>query len=80
MGACHMTRATETTERLQCNALVYKRDTYRVSRISPSGFKMHYNRCQCARFATCAEGLCRQHASVPGGVMLWSKKDHANAR
>jgi len=45
----------------QCNALIYKRDCYRVSR--GHGFKLHYAREQCSRKATAGD-LCKQHAAV----------------
>lgn len=47
----------------QCAALVYKRDTYRVARGTKSGFRMHYNKCQCQRAAV-EKDLCRQHWKI----------------
>lgn len=65
----------ETTP-ARCRAQVEKRDTYRVNRGSPSGFKMHYNRCQCSRPAT--RGMfCTQHAKVTDGRFV---AEYANAR
>lgn len=47
----------------RCEAVIYKRDTYRVARGAPGGFKMHYDRCQCTRAAV-KGGLCWQHAKA----------------
>lgn len=46
-----------------CDAVVYERDTYRVSRGSKSGFAMHYTKRPCKRLAV-DDGLCRVHAKV----------------
>lgn len=63
------------SERLKCDAVVWKRDTYRVNRDGTKRkFKMHYSRCRCSRWAV--EGpLCRQHANMIGVVMLWTRRD-----
>lgn len=52
----------------QCEAIVEKRDTYRVRR-GFSGFRMHYNRVRCSRPAKVG-GLCAQHAKVAEGRYL----------
>jgi hypothetical protein len=44
--------------RAPCEAVVYKRDTYRISR--GRGFRMHYTRGRCSR-AAATDGLCTQH-------------------
>lgn len=44
----------------RCCALVWKRDTYRRTGRGPSGFEMHYNKCQCERAAK-FDGRCWQH-------------------
>lgn len=49
------------TER--CKAVVWKRDTYRRTGRGPTGFEMHYSRCQCQRQAH-KDGLCWQHARM----------------
>ncbi|MBP30407.1 hypothetical protein [Methylobacterium sp.] len=54
---------TPETTAERCQAEVLRRDTYRVSRGTRSGFRMHYERCQCSRQAV-EDGLCRQHAEV----------------
>jgi hypothetical protein len=56
----------------RCEAAVYKRDTYRYTGRTKSGFEMHYNRCRCSRMAT-INGFCRQHAAVAGYVETWEK-------
>lgn len=56
----------------RCEAVVYKRDTYRVSRGTKSGFAMHYNRERCSRAAKC-DGLCTQHSKQLGYVPRVSK-------
>lgn len=59
-------------ERIRCDAVVWRRDTYRVSRDGTGRkFRMHYTRTQCRRWAACGD-LCRQHAEMPG-VPLWTK-------
>jgi len=52
------------SDKKQCNAAVYKRDTYRVARGTKSGFKMHYDRKQCSRAALDGCEFCRQHQSA----------------
>lgn len=48
----------------QCQAEVYRKDTYRVSRRGDGRhFRMHYSRGQCARKAK-RGGLCEQHAKM----------------
>ena len=47
----------------RCQAQVWKRDTYRRTGRTKSGFEMHYNRCQCVRKAK-TDGLCAQHAKL----------------
>jgi len=44
----------------RCQALVYKRDTYRRTGRGKSGFSMHYTKCQCERPAK-FDGRCWQH-------------------
>ena len=44
-----------------CKAVVWKRDTYRRTGRSRSGFEMHYTRCQCSRHANVLTGYCGQH-------------------
>lgn len=51
----------------RCQARVLKRDTYRVARGTKSGFRMHYNECQCARAATQGP-FCAQHSKQIGGA------------
>jgi hypothetical protein len=55
----------------QCEAVVYKRDTYRYTGRTKSRFQMHYTRAQCSRAAV-TNGLCRQHAAKlnPARVQL----------
>lgn len=43
----------------QCQAVVYRRDTYRYTG-GPKQFAMHYTRSQCRRHAK-DDGLCWQH-------------------
>lgn len=49
----------------RCSAAIYKRDTYRYTGRSKSGFEMHYNRQQCSRKAT-KDGRCWQHPEDAG--------------
>ena len=44
----------------QCKEMVYRRDTYRRTGRTPSGFEMHYDRGQCTRPAG-PDGYCYQH-------------------
>ena len=48
-------------EPIKCKAMVYVRDTYRVSR--GSGARVHYEHRRCKRDA-CEDGLCRQHKKM----------------
>lgn len=48
----------------RCRAVVYKRDCYRVARGSPSGFRMHYTKCQCTRRPVVGLLVCAQHAAT----------------
>ena len=55
-------------ERQRCQAAIYKRDTWRVSRRGDGRhFRMHYEKHQCSRAAV-EDGLCRQHI-VKGGFI-----------
>ena len=47
-----------------CKAVVWKRDTYRRTGRTRSGFEMHYTRCQCSRRATGLTGYCGQHFKI----------------
>ena len=62
--------------RERCAAAVWRRDTYRYTGRSKSGFTMHYNRGQCARFSVNGE-FCRQHAKkhkeAPGCVSYYDR-------
>lgn len=55
---------------MQCDAAVYRRDTYRYSGRGGSGFEMHYEQGQCKRAASVGP-LCWQHAERPS-VLRWS--------
>lgn len=55
----------------QCDAIVWRRDTYRYTGGTPSGFAMHYAKGQCERRAV-EDGLCRQHAKKSAYVRRWS--------
>lgn len=57
--------------KLQCDAVVWRKDTYRVAR--GRGFRMHYERGQCSRRATHGD-LCRQHAKLTGHVPRWTAR------
>lgn len=50
------------TPRKGCEAAVYHRDTYRVAH-SKSGFRMHYDKKRCQRWAV-KDGLCKQHLAA----------------
>jgi hypothetical protein len=65
-----MTDSQTTPQRRRCVAVVLKRDTLRYTGRSKSGFEMHYTKTQCARAATCANTLCRQHAAIPNQRIL----------
>jgi len=72
------------TDKQQCNAAVYKRDTYRVARGTKSGFRMHYDRKQCSRAALDGCEFCRQHRAIDEryngwGVELWARPTPGDA-
>lgn len=54
----------------RCNAVVWKRDTYRRTGRGPTGFEMHYTQCQCKRPARNGD-LCAQHARMTN-VSRWA--------
>lgn len=68
------------TERVRCNAVVWRRDTYRVKRGAKSGFAMHYDRSRCRRAAQPGSDLCAQHRAMVGGVMLWERRGPAEGQ
>ena len=45
---------------MKCNAVIYKRDTYRYTGRGRNGFEMHYTRLRCSRKASHGE-WCWQH-------------------
>lgn len=45
----------------RCQAVVYRRDTYRYAGRTPSGFEMHYTEDQCRLPAIGDTGRCRHH-------------------
>jgi hypothetical protein len=47
----------------RCNAVVWRRDTYRRTGRGKSRFRMHYTKGQCKRAVSCGD-LCRQHAKL----------------
>ena len=51
---------------MQCEAVVYRRDTYRYTGRRKGGFSMHYTRSRCRRNAV-EDGLCKQHAKMNYG-------------
>jgi hypothetical protein len=55
------------SEQQRCEAVVWKRDTYRYVG-GRHRFKLHYTKSQCSRRATCPDGLCRQHAKRPNPI------------
>lgn len=56
----------------RCQALVYRRDTYRYSGRGPSGFTMHYTKCQCKRHAV--DGTwCFEHADGSYSKCEWAE-------
>ena len=64
-----------TERRRRCQAVVYKRDCYRVDSRAPGGFSMHYNREQCKRPSLPSTNVitlfCWQHskiANTPGAA------------
>lgn len=65
-------------DRLRCNAVVWRRDTYRVARGTKSGFAMHYDRSQCRRLATKGTQFCAQHEAMAGFVVLWELRATAD--
>lgn len=63
--------------RPRCQIAVYKRDTYRYTGRTKSGFRMHYNREQCARAAIEGRDCCAQHAAmIDGGRSLVRAQYH----
>jgi hypothetical protein len=48
----------------RCQALIFKRDTYRYTGCGKSGFEMHYSEEQCSRAAKVGD-LCKQHSFRP---------------
>ena len=48
----------------RCEAVIYKRDTYRRTGRTKSGFELHYTRQRCSRQAK-GDGLCAQHLKRP---------------
>lgn len=52
------------SERRRCVATVWKRDTHRYTGRGPSGFTMHYTRCQCRRAVNGAGRFCGQHQAM----------------
>jgi hypothetical protein len=46
---------------IQCAAWVWKRDTYRYTGGTPSGFTMHYKKTHCRRSTKRGFTLCWQH-------------------
>ena len=44
----------------RCKALIRKRDTYRYTGRTKSGFEMHYKEVQCEKIAV-NNGYCKQH-------------------
>lgn len=55
----------DSERKQRCQAAIYVRDTYRVSRRPGPQFRMHYEKKQCSR-AALAGGLCAQHAQMAG--------------
>lgn len=59
----------------QCQAVVYKRDTYRYTGRGRSGFELHYRRDRCARLAAIGD-WCRQHAAMDARGRWLAKWEH----
>jgi hypothetical protein len=49
------------TNRQQCAATVWRRDTYRRTGRGPTGFEMHYDKGRCRRWAKEGGDLCAHH-------------------
>lgn len=49
----------------RCQALIYKRDTYRRTGRGRSGFEMHYTKEQCSH-AAIENGRCGKHPACRG--------------
>lgn len=47
----------------KCRILVHRKDTYRRTGRTKSGFEMHYSKGQCAR-APKVDGMCLQHSRM----------------
>lgn len=45
-----------------CDAVVYKRDTYRRTGRGKHGFELHYRKQQCSRAAMAGGTKCWQHS------------------
>lgn len=56
-------------QRIRCIAVVWQRDTSRVSR-DKNRFRMNYSKKQCSRAAVGEAKLCRQHLTRPGTAIL----------
>lgn len=67
--------AAVSTDRPQCRALVHRKDTYRYTGRSKSGFEMHYQQGQCKRKSVEGSDLCRQHRDCGWNILrvpdLW---------
>lgn len=64
----------QTSLKLRCCGLVYKRDTYRRTGRGRSGFEMHYTKQQCTRAATKGD-YCWQHAKFGDNCRCkWAEK------
>lgn len=50
--------------RRRCQIAVFKRDTYRRTGRTKSGFEMHYSKEQCSRAALESRDCCKQHATM----------------
>lgn len=60
----------------RCDAVVYRRDTYRVCRRGKRKFAMHYQRGQCSRTAEEGGIFCRQHGDIAAsgaGMERWTR-------
>ncbi len=64
-------------DRPRCDAVVYRRDTYRVARRDKTKFAMHYQRGQCSRRAEEGGIFCRQHGDIAAsgaGMERWTRE------
>lgn len=52
---------TQKNKRRRCQAVVYKRDTYRSTGRGPHGFELCYSREQCERASIGDTDWCWQH-------------------